>query len=208
MDKILHDRQINYLLHFTRADNLDNIFKYGLVPRSILTKNNIKSSFNDEYRYDCCEDAVCTSIEFPNYKMFYRLRCDNPGVDWAVLLLDAKIICDFECAFCSTNAGSSKMFNTPINNRKCKNEFLKLFDEIPNKPTRQTMGIKNKYPTDPQAEVLVFDIIPINYIKAVFFQNNNVLNNYKSLIPHNIKARVKCKAFNYRQDWSYWQNEE
>lgn len=123
MERILNDRQIEWLVHFTRAENLPNIFKYGLLPRSILLFNDISSCFNDNYRYDNCENAVCTTIEFPNYKMFYPLRQNNPEVDWAVLLLDAQIICDFECAFCSTNAGSAAMYNITIKERKGKGIF-------------------------------------------------------------------------------------
>ena len=69
MEQLLKQRRIDWLLHFTQAENLPNIFKYGLLQRSILETSRIKSCFNDEYRYDECTDAVCTSIEFPNYKM-------------------------------------------------------------------------------------------------------------------------------------------
>ncbi len=95
MRSIMKQRQIDRLYHFTQAENLENIFRYGIVPRTILDQQGIQSSYNDDYRYDNCEDAVCTSIEFPNYKMFYKLRQDAPEMDWAVLRLDANILCDF-----------------------------------------------------------------------------------------------------------------
>ncbi|MDO7787242.1 hypothetical protein [Desulforamulus aquiferis] len=52
MKKILKERQIEFLFHFTRAENLVNIFKYGLLPRSALSANKLDSYFNDDFRYD------------------------------------------------------------------------------------------------------------------------------------------------------------
>lgn len=132
MRQILASKNIKNLFHFTRTENLESILKYGLLPRQFLIENDFDSTFNDEYRYDNCKNAVCTSLEFPNYKMFYQLRRENPDTDWIVLLLDAEIICDFDCAFCSENAGSASMFQTNIMDRKGKDSFLKLFDEPAN----------------------------------------------------------------------------
>ena len=78
MNRILEQKRIDTLYHFTRTENLENIFQYGIIPREVLDRRRIKSSYNDEFRYDDCLDAVCTSIEFPNYKMFYKLRQENP----------------------------------------------------------------------------------------------------------------------------------
>ncbi len=74
---ILEKRNIRNLIHFTRAENLLGIIENGLLPRDCLDADTC--IFNDEYRYDQCEDAVCTSIEFPNYKMFFSLRNAHPN---------------------------------------------------------------------------------------------------------------------------------
>lgn len=204
MDKILRQKKINNLLHFTRAENLENIFKYGLLPKNVLLCERISAVFNDEYRYDNCEDAVCTSIEFPNYKMFYTLRNNNPEVDWVVLLLDAKIICDFDCAFCCENAGSAAMYQTDIESRKGKRAFLKLFDDQAGCCSRSEMNLPSYYPTNPQAEVLVFANIPVEYIKCVYFYDYETLKKYKNLFYNQNMCHVCKKAFSYREDWEYW----
>lgn len=80
MKRFLKQRQINNLYHFTQAGNLLNIFKYGLLSREILEEEGIHSYFNDNYRFDNCPHAVCMSIEFPNYKMFYKLRKSLFGI--------------------------------------------------------------------------------------------------------------------------------
>ena len=102
MKELLKQRRVDYLYHFTRAVNLYNIFEYGLLPREDLDEEDIESEYNDAYRYDDCLDAVCMSIEFPNYRMFYKLRQDNPDVDLAVLRQDAQILHKYECAPSST----------------------------------------------------------------------------------------------------------
>lgn len=204
MKKLLETRQIDWLFHFTRAENLPNIMKYGLMPKSNLELEKIFFSDNDKFRNDNCKNAVCTSIGFPNYKMFYNLRCNNPDVDWAVLLLDAQIICDFECAFCSTNAGSSSMYGMNLEQRKGKEAFLKLFEELPFGPSRQVLGINDCHPTDPQAEVLVFNTIPIAYIRRIFFKKRNALKKYNHVIPPEISVEINNRTFSYRKDWIHW----
>lgn len=204
MDKILRQKKINNLLHFTRAENLENIFRYGLLPKNVLLCERIPAVFNDEYRYDNCEDAVCTSIEFPNYKMFYTLRNNNPEVDWVVLLLDAKIICDFDCAFCCENAGSANMYQTDIESRKGVNAFLRLFDEQAGCFSRKKMKLPSNYPTNPQAEVLVFANIPVEYIKCVYFNDYKTMNKYAKLFGNNNIYKAKQYYFGPREDYYFW----
>lgn len=206
MEKILMQKRIDYLFHFTRAENLENILKYGLLPKSVLRRECIPTVFNDEYRYDGCEDAVCTSIEFPNYKMFYTLRQDNPDVDWVVLLLDAKILCDFDCAFCCENAGSANMYQTDIESRKGLEAFLKLFDEQEGCCSREEMNLPNYYPTNPQAEVLVFANIPVEYINYVYFNDYKILNKYVHLFNNTSMCKVNTYYFYGRRDYKFWQN--
>lgn len=206
MEKILKQKRIDYLLHFTRAENLENILKYGLLPKNVLLYKRIPTVFNDEYRYDNCEDAVCTSIEFPNYKMFYTLRQDNPEVDWVVLLLDAKILCNFDCAFCCENAGSANMYQTDIESRKGIKAFLKLFDEQAGCYSRKEMNLPSYYPTNPQAEVLVFANIPVEYIKCVYFYNYKTMNKYANLFDDTNMCKVNTYFFYGRKDYNFWQN--
>lgn len=202
--KLLKERNIEWLLHFTRAENLPNILKFGLLPRCDLETKSIDVQVNDQYRYDGCEDAICLSVEFPNYKMFYRLRQEDTRVKWVVLLLDANLICDSECAFCHDNAGSAKVYNIPLNERMGVRAFEKMFNELSDGPTREKLGIESWYPTSPQAEILVFEKVPISYFHSIFFYNNDTLNEYIELIPQGIKAKVDRGLFSYRKDWEYW----
>ena len=204
MRNILKRRQIRKLYHFTQTDNLKNIFKYGLLSRCELESRGIDSFINDEYRYDECLNAICTSIEFPNYKMFYKLRQENPDIDWAVLEFDASIICDFNCAFNWTNAGDSKSYNIPLNQRMTKSALEDLFTDKEGYPSRDELKIPDCYPTNPQAEVLIFDRIPIDYINSVSFKNEDTLFKYKEIVPHSICAIIDDGLFRWRNDYEYW----
>lgn len=204
MRSFLNERQIDRLYHFTQVDNLKNIFRYGLLPRDELERRRIDSLINDEWRFDGCCNAVCTSIEFPNYKMFYKLRCDNPDVDWAVLELNAEIICDYQCAFNWTNAGDSASYSIPIKKRMTQSAFENLFGDKDGYPTRDELNIPDWYPTNPQAEVLVFDKIPISYIKKVSFEKKETYLKYKEMVPPNIPANVDVDLFRWRKDYEFW----
>ena len=206
MLSILKERNITDLYHITQADNLENILKYGLLPRDCLMENAIDSVFNDDYRLDGCCNAVCTSLEFPNYKMFYTLRENEPNIDWAVIKLDANIICDMPCAFCWENAASSFESSKPINIRQTREAFLSLFDNKPGYPTRQQCGIPDYYPTNPQAEILVFSEIPIEYFKQICFKAVSTLMKYRDIATNDIPCRVNSDLFFPRQDWKKWQD--
>ena len=205
MHSILKERNITDLYHFTQADNLENILKYGLLPRACLEKNAIDSVFNDDYRLDGCCDAICTSLEFPNYKMFYTLRENEHNIDWVVIKLDANIICDMPCAFCWENAASSSESSIPINIRKTREAFLSLFDNKPGYPTRQQCGIPDYYPTNPQAEILVFSEIPIESFKQICFKDVSTLMKYRDIVTNDIPCRVNSDLFFGRRDWKFWQ---
>lgn len=201
MREILLKRNIEYLMHFTRVENLQSILRNGLYPREDLDENGC--IFNDTYRYDRCENAVCTSIEFPNYKMFYSLRSANPDTRWVVLAIDSQILLDVSCAFCETNAGSQDMYQIPLGKRMGKLALEQLFKDDSFGHKRGELDIPDCYPTNPQAEVLVFGKIPTEYIKYVFFNDRTLLQEYD--FPPGIKGVVDTDYFYGRRDYKKWQ---
>lgn len=204
LETFLHERQIDTLYHFTRIENLENILFYGLLPRDTIKRNNIVSHFNDSWRHDKCSDANCLSLEFPNYKMFYKLRKANPHSKWIVLKLNIDILFDFKCAYCWTNAGDERVYNTSLQSRMSVDSLFDLYNNRSGYPKREETGIKDCYPTNPQAEVLVFDIIPIEYIDCIYFEYKDVLNEYLHIIPSNIYATINDDIFYGRSDYEYW----
>ena len=74
IQQICEERGITTLIHFTRIENLQNILQEGLLGRSFLEERRQEFLFNDNDRADGHKEAVCLSISFPNYQMFYRIR--------------------------------------------------------------------------------------------------------------------------------------
>ncbi len=203
----LRVNQIDTLYHFTRIENLASILNFGLLPRKVLETKKISSIFNDPFRYDNCTNATCLSIEFPNYKMFYSLRMAEPNTKWVVLKLNIDILFEYKCAYCWANAGDASMYNKPLQSRMGTDAFIDLYSNHNGYPKREETKINDWFPTNPQAEVLVFDVIPLKYIDSINFQDCTTLNNFKHLIPDSIIAKVYPKVFSYRSDWEFWQKE-
>ena len=76
---------------------------------------------------------------------------------------------------------------------KWRREFLKT-----------TYGLDDSFPTDPQAEVLVFDKIGLDEIIEICFENEQVMSRYISECPMSIKCSVDTKLFEKRVDYSSW----
>lgn len=207
MQQLIEEKGITNLYHFTNVDNLDSIFKYGLVPRSNLRDRKISFNYNDEYRYDGCSNALCMSIEFPNYKMFYSLRMNNLDYKWAVLALEPTILLQFRCAYCWTNAADLSVSSIPIEQRMGKEAFLELFADRNGYPKRESLNIPESYPTNPQAEVLVFGTIPVNYVKNVYFQTDPITQLYQKMMPNTFSFKTDNSKFEWRRDYASWRDE-
>lgn len=131
------ERGITHLVHFTRACNLETILQLGLVPRDTLKKTDF-AHFNDQYRLDDT-NAVCLSIGFPNYKMFYGLRKNHPNVDWVVLAICPSALWMLCCAFCVANAASSEITRTPLEQRCNLAALQSMYADCDNK-TRSSLN--------------------------------------------------------------------
>ncbi len=155
--RICEQRGIKYLVHFTRMDNLASILKHGLLGRERLEKMRIPYVYNDEQRIDRCSDAICLSISFPNYKMFYVYRKKLESAKWVVLVLKRDILWELDCAFCQENAASNNVRFIPLEERKKGSALEDLFTEYDkiHDVQRSSLGIPPEYTTNPQAEVLV-----------------------------------------------------
>lgn len=162
-------RGIETLIHFTRSQNLSSILQKGLLSRSILERQSqeYQPQYNDLYRIDGYREAICLSISFPNYQMFYRYS-QNERQNWVVLGLHSSLLWTLDCAFCWENAASNNIRRIPINVRRQAQSFKQLFWNYGD-INREDLGIPENYTTHPQAEVLVFNKIAPQYIREVDF---------------------------------------
>lgn len=174
------ERQIPYLLHFTRSENLQSILANGLQPRSVIDTGHVAATVNDASRFDERRDCSCLSISFPNYKMFWPLRKDSPGVEWPLLVIHPKVLWAMDCMFCRTNAASNSISTVADGQLQTLEAFRSMFAESDLPPKRADEFLKVCDPTDVQAEVLVRGVIPPAAIYAVVFQSVPDMNFHKA----------------------------
>ncbi|AKG34881.1 DarT ssDNA thymidine ADP-ribosyltransferase family protein [Paenibacillus durus] len=204
MRKIVEERKIDMLIHFTQADNLESILRHGIIPISEHKHKGIKAMKNDSYRLDFCENATSISIDFPNYKLFYKFRMKDTSINWVILALEPSILWEKQCIFCPDNAANSNVSLRTIQERMGREAMLQMFAEHPNKPSRSVLGIPDACPTNPQAEVLVNGTIETKYIGGVAFQNKTTLDRFTEVIPSNIPTAIVEGFFDARKDFNYW----
>ena len=205
------EREITSLTHFTRVENLNGILGEGLLSREQLKHNDRDFHFNDCDRADTHLDSICLNVSFPNYKLFFRFRkgrtSEADESHWIVLLLDAKIMSELNCAFCNENAAANSVRCIPLENRKEFRALESLFEDKlyygTREIVRQSLAIPNNYTTNPQAEILVFDRISPEYIKKIVFYDYTILSRWQS---NTLVSTVVDKFyFKYRHDYSHWQ---
>ena len=177
----IQDKKIPYLVHFTNLKNLESIFTHGLVPRDQLSTFDYNCETNDAHRLDGHEDSVSLSIAFPNCQMFYKIRKSSSD-KFCIIALSPELILSCDSAFCKYNAADAAISSQHIDNLKSVDAFIGMFDELPTQRERAEQKLETYDPTDVQAEILVFDIIPKNYIGAVVFPDKVSEQQYKNII--------------------------
>ena len=162
--------------------------------------------FNDQKRSDGYKNAICLSISFPNYQMFYKYSAENQA-DWAILLLKPAVLWELDCAYCQENAASKAVLPIPLEDRRNPDALRKMFSDYGN-VSRQSLNIPNNYPTHPQAEVLVFDAISPEYIQSVHFYDLRTLEQWRSSHQtiYSQKLNYNQQYFVPRVDWAIWKS--
>lgn len=191
-----------YLVHFTRAKNLESIITNGLYPVSRANEVGACPEINDHLRLDGRRNSTSISVAFPNCQMFYKYRMDNQETEWVILVLQPSILWSKDCAFCKHNAADARISRQPIESLKTTRSFLELFSEIQGVTSRAEQRLKNFDPTDVQAEVLVFDIIEPPLIAGVVFDSIttkakfvNIIGDRKALITDNNKGLFASRSY-------------
>jgi hypothetical protein len=172
---------IPYLVHFTRAVNLPSILEHGLYPISRKDELGINPQVNDQMRLDGHLDGISLSIRFPNYRMFYKYRRENPEIDWVVLGIHPSVLWEKNCAFCCHNAADLRISRQPLKNLQTVEAMQGMFAELEGLESRKEQRLESSDPTDGQAEVMVFDVIEPELIIGVAFEKDAVLNSNKAL---------------------------
>lgn len=203
----LNNKGIENLYHFTNVKNINSIMENGILSRNELDKikeelDKIEYECFDNDRADCHKDYISLSIEHHNYKMLHsRYPCDKDKENMAILELDTSILteenikmkCSVENAACNSGANIKDL------NEENFNELYYTDGRADN--------LNKKYPTNPQAEILIKDKIDSKYIKNVYFYSEEA----KKGCGNNSKYQVDKYKYCPRPDYKHWQeknNEE
>lgn len=173
--EIVHELKIPYLVHFTRCENLPSILKHGLMSVCASNSKGFLPLRNDIHRYDDQLDGTSLSIAFPNYRMFWKYRQLSPTADWAVLIISPKVLWEKDCAFYRYNAADARMSRSNHDKKKSYRALREMFWKE-RKPDNfleyyeRDSWLCSFDPTDPQAEVMVYDLIEPDLIEAIAFE--------------------------------------
>ena len=220
IEKIIQDRGIKKLYHFTQARNLDSIFEHGILSRNKINGLKIDAAVNDRERWDGHTDAISVSISGANYRMLYALGKGKqnrgetcPGDAYVLLELDPSLLYELDCAFYPTNAASNRVRHASKTEFQSAQALENMFaDGVPCPAGTYSRAKWNLDPcetSDPQAEVLVFETIPAHYINCVLFETEDMVDEYcewvtdDSHIPYKIVSDDD-KPFKPRRDFSDW----
>ncbi len=200
---IVAERGISALLHFTRARNLPAITEHGLLPRRALENRGLPFDPNDDKRLDDAPHASCVSIGWPNYRTFYRFQHDRyPSEVWVVLEMAPDVLWELKCAFCYTNAATGCMRDLKLRHRATSSAFADLFADHDGDPKRSECCIPRCYPTNPQAEVLVFGTIPPSRVRCAYVEGSHALQSVPG--TDKIPVKVDSRYFQSRSDYRLW----
>lgn len=201
IEEFVEERGIKSLFHFTRLNNLPSILRHGLLTKERCALAGVEPAINDPDRYDGT-DAISATISYPNYKMFYCLRCDNPDVEWVVIKLKPSLLWETRCAFSDTNAGDGSVYNIPISRRQGLAALQSMFSDYGH-IERAMLKIPDHYTTNPQAEVLLLDGATVSDIRGVYFERSTTHQQYKAQVP-DLPCYLNGGFFNGRSDYAHW----
>lgn len=196
-------RNIDCLFHFTPIEHLDSILQHGLLTPRACTLRSIDHTPNDAVRYDG-QDAICLSIEWPNYKLFWNFRQRDTARVWAVIAIQHRVMWEKRVCFNTTNAADNSMSSQSFLARQGLHKFQELFGDC-NGKLRANLNLPDNLPTNPQAEVLCLDNIEPAYFHGVLFDDLATYNAFKAKYQH-ATLMHHSDYFGYRSDWSHWKN--
>lgn len=172
--EILTARGVTRLCHFTKFQSLTHIIPSadGILASSSIRQDT--KNVTDTARYDGELDYVCCSVQYPNswfLKKAMQNNTDKIFKDWVVLYVDLSILKYKSAKFCPCNA--SKSYGTHIDDRMENIDSI-FATSVPTFTYPRSPQMLASCPTDGQAEILIRDSIPREYIIGMAVGNEEV----------------------------------
>ena len=194
-------RGILNLIHFTQVEKLPFILEEGILSNERIKQ--LQRPVLDANRHDKRPGYVCVSISFPNYQMFYSYHKGEPA-NWCVILINPKVLMKNGCLFFPYNAASNELSRRPNSAYNGVTALQNMYaDKI--QSVSRNQDLRNPFPTSPQAEVLVPNLVSVEDIKGIHFSSSSAFSCCQKLLSEsNIPGTVSNKYFLPRIDWKDW----
>lgn len=175
--RLVEDRDIPSLLHFTQAVNLEGILRHGLLPRTKLSSLGYTAYASAEDRLDDTPEAISISISDFNRALFASKRAKSRHDDWLVLGLSPEVLWTHSCRFCWRSAATKE-----IKNHRGWRGGPWAFEEMFAGSDEERGGLARCYPTDPEAEVQVMEPIAADYILGAVVGRSGMVEPVQELL--------------------------
>ena len=159
----IRKRNITRLCHFVHTNVLLHILNNNEGVKAVDFINQDVLIQNDKLRLD-------GKTEYTNWWYLRRVKDNNPIFsDWAILFIDPIVATIETTQFCKVNAATR--YGAYI--YKGVEAFREMFSANVGRQNR-TIDMLQNAPTDDQAEVLVYESIPVSMIKGIVFENEKI----------------------------------
>ena len=215
--QFIRKNRINYLTHFTRAENLKSILQFGILPASILRRNRVFSGvyYSSLPLPPVWSSFVSFNISFPDNKLLMQLQNHQPS-DWVILLIDSRVLHDYPCYFFPDRAlsiiSSAPIPGQILNDFQSVKALKDLFSDRDG-VKRKELDIPPYYPTNPCSEVLCGFPVATSYITQIWFYseykfNQWVLSNTEFALKQD-KNLWACglQFYSPRSDYTFWKTQ-
>lgn len=175
-------RGVTRLCHFTTLRSLTHILcsEDGILASSSISQDT--KVVNDRARYDGETDHVCCSVEYPNSWYKNRAVSSNSDVifnEWVVIYISPEILKIRSAKFCPCNASSAGgLYITD----SYENLYQSSVSSAARTITRAT-NMLECCPTDGQAEVLISENIPRDYISGIAVGKQKIADRIYGMYP-------------------------
>lgn len=171
---VLDAHGVTRLCHFTKLQSLTHII---LSADGILASSSIRSdtkNLTDKARYDGELDYVCCSVEYPNswfLKSAQQKDTNKIFREWVVLYIDLAILKYNSAKFCPCNASKGNGYYIDDNMEGIESIFA---DSVPTFSYPRSSKMLSCCPTDGQAEILIKNNIPREFIIGLAVGNDDI----------------------------------
>lgn len=179
--RLIEEQGITEVLHFTMGDNLVGILSHGgVISRTLLEEERAKfksldsigdSSWPDRSRDKEWWGFINLSIETVNQYLLNRAKSNHPNQRWFVLSFDPHVL-THEDVYCTTTNNAY----TPHVLRGKGPDGLKLpystsYKDRNGNVHRRQGALPQQIPTSQQAEVLYPNLLSLNYLRAIYVED-------------------------------------